>query len=215
MVRGRRRAAAALARRRSIVGGMTRRALLSGVRPPSLCGLVLGLMLLVAACGGDDETSGGAGDLPGPVPDGVAYADPPAGALSAPPFSVKLLDGTSIGASDLWTERPLVLVFTASWCGRCADLHREVAAAVDEHGEAIALLGIVSEDDAGPALEYAEELDLRHPIAVAPERVWLDYAAREPPVVVLISRGGKVLRGWPGGVERRVLARRLGELVEQ
>jgi hypothetical protein len=50
---------------------------------------------------------------------------------------------------------------------------------------------------------------------VAPEQVWLNYAAREPPVVVLIARGGKVLRGWPGGVARDVLARRLAELVER
>ena len=108
-----------------------------------------------------------------------------------------------------------MLVFTASWCGRCAELHREAASAVGEHGDAIALLGIVAEDDAGPALDYAEKLDLGHPIAVAPERIWLNYAAREPPVVVLISRGGKVLRGWPGGVARAVLARQLGSLVAQ
>jgi thiol-disulfide isomerase/thioredoxin len=170
--------------------------------------------VLLAGCGGgDDGTPGGAEDLPGTVPEGVVYADPPAGAPPAPGFSAKLLDGTSITAADLWTKRPLVLVFTASWCERCAELHREAAAAVGEHGDAIALLGLVAEDDAGAALDYAEELDLGHPIAVAPERVWLNYAAREPPVVVLISRGGNVLRGWPGGVAREVLARQLGDLV--
>ena len=84
---------------------------------------------------------------------------------------------------------------------------------MDAHGGAVALLGIVPEDDAGPAVDYAKELDLGYPVAVAPERVWLDYAAREPPVIVLVSRGGKVLRGWPGGVARPVLARRLRELV--
>lgn len=148
------------------------------------------------------------------MPENVVYADAPAGAPPAPGFSAELLDGTSITAADLWTERPLVLVFTASWCERCAEHHGEVASAVDEHGDAIALLGMVAEDDAEAALDYAEELDLGHPIAVAPERVWLNYAAREPPVVVLISRGGKVLRGWPGGVAREVLARQLGSLVD-
>jgi thiol-disulfide isomerase/thioredoxin len=147
------------------------------------------------------------------VPENVVYADAPVGASPAPSFSAELLDGTPITASGLWTERPLVLVFTASWCERCAELHREAAAAVDEHGDAIGLLGMVAEDDAAAALDYAEELDLGHPVAVAPERVWLNYAAREPPVVVLVSRGGKVLRGWPGGVARDVLARQLGSLV--
>jgi thiol-disulfide isomerase/thioredoxin len=176
------------------------------------CLLLLGF-LLVGCGGGNGDTAGGAADLPGPVPEGVAFTDPPAGAPRAPGFSAELLDGTPISAADLWAERPLVLVFTASWCGRCAELHRVAAAAVDEHGDAIALLGMVAEDDAGDALDYAEELDLGYPIAVAPERVWLNYAAREPPVVVLISRGGKVLRGWPGGVAREVLNRRLGDLI--
>ena len=180
-----------------------------------MAALALSLVLAVCACGGsgDDGVAGGAADLPGTVPDGVAFPKPPARALTAPPFSAKLLDGTPIRAADLWAERPLVLVFTASWCEACAQTHREVAATVDEHDGAIALLGVVPEDDAEAAVEYAEKLDLGQPIAVASDRVWLDYAAREPPVVVLISRRGKVVSGWPGGVARDVLARRLREVV--
>ena len=178
--------------------------------------LTLCLLLALAACGGgSDDVAGGATDLPGPVPDGVVYAKAPADAPRAPPFAAELLDGTAISASDLWRERPLVLVFTASWCKRCAESHRDAADAVDEHDDALAVLGIVAEEDAQAARDYADKLDLGQPIAVASERVWLDYAAREPPVVVLISRGGRVLRGWVGGVPREVLARRLDELVER
>ena len=176
--------------------------------------LVFGAALLLAGCGGDAEIAGGAGDLPGPVPEGTVFSDSPRGGLPAPPFSAELLDGTSVRGADLWRERPLVLVFTASWCGRCADAHREAARAVDELGGAIALLGIVAEDDREPAIEYAEEVDLGYPVAVASERIWLNYAAREPPVVVLVGRGGKVLRGWPSGVDAGTLSRRLRELVE-
>jgi thiol-disulfide isomerase/thioredoxin len=177
--------------------------------------LLLAAALALGGCGGDEDTPGGEADLPPPVPAGVVFAQPPRGALPAPDFSASLLDGVPVRAADLWQDRPLVLVFTASWCGRCAGIHRDAAAAVDAHADAVALLGIVAEDDAEPARDYAEELDLGHPVAVAAERVWLNYAAREPPVVVLVSQGGKVLRGWPGGVERAVLARRIDELVEQ
>jgi cytochrome c biogenesis protein CcmG/thiol:disulfide interchange protein DsbE len=169
---------------------------------------VLGL----AGCGGGGETPGGAADLPGPVPQGTDFRDPPANALSAPPFSAELLDGTRVRAADLWRDRPLVLVFTASWCESCKRVHRTVARVAHRRGDAVALLGIVPADDAEAARDYASELDLGYPIAVAGERVWLHYAAREPPVVVLVSRGGKVLRGWPGGVEAGELSRRLGEL---
>ncbi len=184
-------------------------------RPLPLPLLLLAAALALSACGGDEDTPGGETDLPPPVPAGVVFAQPPRNALPAPDFSASLLDGVPVRAADLWRERPLVLVFTASWCGRCAAVHRDAAAAVDAHADAVALLGIVAEDDAEPARDYADELDLGHPVAAAAERVWLNYAAREPPVVVLVSQGGKVLRGWPGGVERATLARRLAELIEQ
>jgi cytochrome c biogenesis protein CcmG/thiol:disulfide interchange protein DsbE len=186
-------------------------------RPGTACVLVFALaaLLPVAGCAGDasGDAHGGASDLPGPVPQGVAFRDPPADAPPAPEFSAELVDGTPVTASDLWDDRPVVLVFTASWCNQCAGVHRQTAEVVAEH-EGVALLGVVPADDAAEAREYAEELELAYPIAVGDERVWRDYAVREPPAVVLVAPQGKVLRGWPGGVERRVLARNLDELFE-
>ncbi len=173
----------------------------------------LALVLAVAGCGGDDEGAGGAADLPGPVPEGVEFATPPASAPDAPDFSAELVDGTALTASELWAERPVVLVFTASFCDRCRTIDRDVAAAVAEHDGAIAVLDVVEADDA-EAAAYAEELDLGHPVARAADRVWLSYAAREPGLVTLVSKGGKVLRGWPNGISRAELAPYLDDLVE-
>ena len=106
-----------------------------------------------------------------------------------------------------------------------ARLHRELVRSVQGHPCAAwprrstrttarsRLLGVVAEDDAEPAKEYAADLDLGHPVAVANEHAWLSYAAREPPVVVVVSKGGKVLRGFPGGVTPQALAPRLEELL--
>lgn len=178
--------------------------------------VALAVLAVAVGCAGDDssggDTPGGASDLPGPLPADVAFREPPSEGPPAPEFSAELVDGTPVTASELWDDRPLVLVFTASWCGRCADVHREAAEIVDEH-EGIALLGVVPGDDAEGALDYADELRLGHPLAVAGDGVWLDYAVREPPAVVLVGRGGEVLRGWPGGVDPSVLAARLQELV--
>jgi peroxiredoxin len=174
---------------------------------------VFALAFLLAGCGGDDgDIPGGASDLPGPVPMGVEYREPPESAPAAPDFSAELVDGTPVTASELWADRPVVLVFTASFCDRCAEIHRSVARVVDEHEGAIALLGVVGDDD-GDAQEYADELELGYPLAVAGERVWLSYAAREPALVALVARGGKVLRGWPNGIDGEELAPHLDELV--
>ena len=160
--------------------------------------LLLAGILVLAGCGGDGEPAGGAADLPGPVPTGVEFTPAPASALPAPDFTAELVDGTPVAGRELWRERPLLLVFTASYCDRCREIHRAAAEAVDGHDGAVALLGVAGTDD-GDAADYAEELDLGHPLAVASERVWLSYAAREPGLVVLVGKGGKVLRGWPGG----------------
>ena len=185
-------------------------------RPWPACALLLLVAVLLAAagCGGDSggAAAGGASDLPGPLPDDVAFRAPPAQSPPAPEIAAELVDGTPVTASDLWEDRPVVLVFTASWCDRCAGIHRRAAEVVGEH-EGVALLGVVPGDDAAGAREYAEELELGYPIAVADERVWLNYAVREPPAVVLVAPPGNVLRGWPGGVETPVLARSLDELA--
>ena len=71
---------------------------------------------------------------------------------------------------------------------------------------------MVGDDDTGAA-EYAEELDLGHPVASASERVWRNYAAREPGLVVLVAQGGDVVRGWPSPPTEAVLADALDELI--
>lgn len=174
---------------------------------------LLVVLLALAGCGGGDEVAGGAGDLPGPVPAGVEFRPPPATALEAPAFETELVDGTPVRSGELWRARPVVLVFTASYCDRCREIHRAAAAAVSARDGAVGLLGIVGTDDVEGGREYAEELDLGTPLAVAGERLWLNYAAREPGLVVLVSRGGKVVRGWPTGATAEELAAALDGLI--
>lgn len=172
------------------------------------------MLLVLAGCGGDGEVAGGKGDLPGPVPAGVSYAKPPASALPAPDFSVALVDGSPVRGSELWDDRPYLLVFTASFCNRCREIHRAAAGAVDDQAGAAGLIGIVGTDDTD-ASEYADELDLGYPLASADKRIWRSYAAREPGLVVLVARGGKVVRGWPAPPTEAELADALDRLIRR
>jgi thiol-disulfide isomerase/thioredoxin len=181
--------------------------------------LALGLVVLLVAvaCSGggdDDESFGGAEAVPGPVPADVTFVDDVEGGVPAPDVSVDLIDGTAFTASDLWKDRPVVVLFTASWCEACKAEHEKVAEVVAKH-EGVAMLAVVPGDDAEPAAEYAKELELDHPVAVGNDDVWLNWAAREPPLVVLVAPGGTVIRGWPGGVEPQALAEELDALYER
>ena len=185
----------------------------SDVQRPALL-LLLALALALAACGGDDDepVPGGAEAVPGPLPSGVAFAEPAAGGVPAPELTAELLDGSELTAGDLWADRPVVVFFTASWCETCKDVDETVRDVAAEHEGAVNVLAVVPADDADGAADYAQEAKLDHPVAVGAEQVWLDYAAREPPVVVLVAPGGTVLRGWPGGVDADVLAEQLDGL---
>jgi hypothetical protein len=176
--------------------------------------VLLATVLVLAACGGDEEVAGGAADLPGPVPEGVRYAEPPATALPAPAFTAELVDGTAVRGRELWDDRPYLLVFTASFCDRCREIHRAAADAVDAQEGAAGLLALVGEDDDGAA-NYADELDLGYPVAASDERMWRNYAAREPGLVVLVAQGGEVVRGWPSAPTEGELADALGALIDR
>lgn len=182
-------------------------------RWPRRVAATITLGLVLGACGGE-SVPGGAVDLPGAVSSDAAFEEPPDDAAGAPPFTVDLVDDTTVAVESLWSDRPVVLVFTASWCERCADVHREAAAAVAEHGGDVALLAIAPEDDEDAAA-YAAELDLGHPVAYGDDELWLNYAVREPPLVALVAPGGRLLRGYPGGPGEGVLAEQLDALVIQ
>jgi thiol-disulfide isomerase/thioredoxin len=169
------------------------------------------LTVSVVGCTGGG-TPGGASDLPDEPPADVAFTPSPEDAAAAPPLSADLVDGTSVTGDDLWADRPVVLVFTASWCESCAEVHRQAAVDVAEHDGAVALVAVVPDDDEG-AEGYASDLDLGHPVAVGDDALWLDYAVREPPLVALVAPGGRLLRGYPGGPDEGVLAEQLELLV--
>lgn len=178
--------------------------------------VVVGVASLAVGCtGASGAAPGGEEDLPGEVPDGVSFAEAPEGALDAPALEGELTDQTSVSGSDLWADRPVVLVFTASWCGSCAEVHEEVAGVVDDYGDAVALLAVaLDEEDPDDLEDYAREVGAEHPVMTAGLADWENYAAEEPPLVALVGPGGKVLRGWPGGVDAEVLDGRLDELVQ-
>lgn len=174
----------------------------------ALC--VMTLVATAFAC--SSEPSGGADDLPGDLPSDVVFVEAPADAPPAPAISGELIDGTPVDGADLWEDRPVVLVFTASWCGRCGELHEEIADVVAGH-EGVTLVGLVDESDEDAA-GYAEELGVDSPLVVVPTTTWDAYAADEPPLVALVGPGGALLRGWPGGVDPEVLSEQLDGLVD-
>ena len=98
---------------------------------------------------------------------GFALASPaPPERAEAPAFALELLDGGSVTSEEL-RGQPLVINVWASWCPPCreeAPTLSRVAAEFEDSG--VRFLGIVSDDTASNARDFAEEaqLDFRHAI---------------------------------------------------
>lgn len=167
--------------------------------------------VMLSACSGAPTATG---QLPGPVPDGVEFRDPPATAPPAPPIELDLLDGRSLDLSEEWDERPVVLVFFESWCTRCRDQQESINDVVDDYRDVVLFVGIANLSESADVEQYVSDNDITYPVGIdTSSRTALNYAVSEPPLVALISRGGQVLRGWPEGISGEALREQIDQLA--
>lgn len=109
-------------------------------------------------------------------------------------------------ASKLWAVRPVVVDFLASWCDRCADRQAKLNDLAREYERLVAFLAVAHDDDAEALRKYLADHDV--PYAAGIDRsgaIWRQYAVEEPPVIVVIGKGGHLLRGWTVDVPKETL----------
>jgi peroxiredoxin len=168
----------------------------------------------LAGCGADAAMPGGAASLPGPPPAAVLLRPAPGGAPPAPPLRASLVDGTSLDAATLWSNRAVVLVFFASWCDTCARWQDGFSTLARRYAGSVTFLGVAADDEPDRLHAYLRRHRVPYPVALDQNRaVRRAYAVADPPAVVLIGRGGGLLRGWTGGIEPAALDARLHQLV--
>lgn len=152
--------------------------------------LILAIVLVLAACSGADETNAAADvDFRTGTPDEF------------------LTDLTSGG-------RPAVVNVWASWCLPCRSEAPLLAAAHETHGEQVRFIGVVVEDDRGPAGEFVAEygLDFEH---------WFDENRTIPsrlggvgvPITYFVDASGSVQSTHVGVIDERTLALGIDELL--
>jgi len=171
--------------------------------------------LLLAGCGGELTHDGGRDQLPGPVPDDVSFAPADTTAV-APPFTLTLLDGMKLDVADLWSDRPTVVFFFASWCSRCATQQDALKPLAEKYRDVVTFVGVGGQDKGPGVKSWLDAHDVTYPVGIdGGMETWRRYAVRTPPAVILIAPGGKLERGWPGGVTEDVLGDELARLVKR
>lgn len=177
-----------------------------------LAGLAaLAAALVLGACSTPVPTGG---TLPGPVPEGVSFPEPPDNLPAAPHFELELLDGRVLDPAEHWAERPMVLVFFESWCGLCSEQQPQINDLAEEYRDVVLFVGIAGTSDPADVEEYVAENRITYPVGTDPDGSrWLKYAVAEPPLVALISKDGVLLRGWPGGISGEDLRANIEQLA--
>ncbi|MFY1691727.1 TlpA family protein disulfide reductase [Plantactinospora sp. WMMB782] len=186
-----------------------------------LVGLVMTATVVLAGCtgdGGDREpatpTAGGAAVLPGPAPADLALRPAPTDLPGAPKATGTLTDGSPLALADLWADRPVVLTFFTSWCNTCAARQDGLSQLARALRDRVVFVGVAGDDDPDALQEYLRGHRVEYPVLVdVDQRVARAYAVREPPAVVVVAKGGTLLRGWPGGLEATALDSTLRTLV--
>ena len=177
--------------------------------------MALAIAAVLAACSNlSGEGPDRAASVPGPVPGEVTFAAPPANAPSAPSFELPLLDGGSVDTADESEQRPIVLVFFETRCEQCRTQQREINAVAEEFGDIVLFVGVAGRSEPEDLRAYVTENEITYPVGADTDGdIWLQYAVEEPPLVVLVSRGGRLVRGWPGGVAGPALRDQIDQMV--
>jgi hypothetical protein len=80
----------------------------------------------------------------------------------------------------------------------------------------VTFVGVAGQDRAPAVRSWLGEHDVTYSVGIDGRlETWRRYAVRTPPAVILVGPGGKLLRGWPGGVETDALDAELQRLVRR
>ncbi len=131
----------------------------------------------------------------------------------APDFSLNDLLGNPLSLSS-YRGKVLVLNFWATWCPPCrAEIPDFIEAYKDLKDKGLEILGL-SVDDLSPAAlrEWVQKAGLNYPVAMATEKIILDY---EPgdfiPTTIVIDRGGRIRYRQSSLMDKETLVRLFDE----
>uniref|UniRef100_A0A832HZ04 TlpA family protein disulfide reductase n=1 Tax=Eiseniibacteriota bacterium TaxID=2212470 RepID=A0A832HZ04_UNCEI len=129
------------------------------------------------------------------------------GSKTAPPFSVRALDGRVVRLSD-FKGRAVVMDFWATWCQPCRASMPHLDALQERfEPQGLVVLGL-SIDDQPPAAvrRFADKLGVRFRLAMADEQVLDAYGPiRSIPTTFFINRRGEIVRRVVGYIDPETL----------
>ena len=113
----------------------------------------------------------------------------------APALTLKSIDGKSINLSDLYGRRPVYLKLWATYCIPCRFQMPGLRKIFASHGNEMAVIAVNAGvfDDIGKVKQFAQDFDLRMPVAIDDGRLGAWIGMKATPVHLVIGRDGRVI----------------------
>jgi peroxiredoxin len=113
----------------------------------------------------------------------------------APALTLKSIDGKSINLSDLYGKRPVYLKVWATYCIPCRVQMPGLNKIFASHGDEMAIVAVNAgvDDDIGKVKQFAQDYNLRMPVAIDDGRLGEWIGMKATPVHLVVGRDGRVL----------------------
>lgn len=121
----------------------------------------------------------------------------------APDFTSEDIYGNKISLSDFQGEKPVLLVFWATWCSYCAKELPDLKAFTEAYQKEIQVIAVSSGESKETIRDYIQEEDVNFLMLLDEERkIWNTYLVRGTPSHFLIDKEGKIASLRPGLASR-------------
>lgn len=123
---------------------------------------------------------------------------PRIGAL-APDFTALDLQGNKAALNDLISQKPVLLIFWATWCGYCAKELPDLKTFTKNRQNQIQVVTIASGEVKSTVNDYVKEKDVNFMMLLDEKKeIWNTYLVRGTPSHFLINKQGEIVTMLPG-----------------
>lgn len=164
-------------------------------------------------------SSGGSASAPATAAPATAEEEQPRASVGAPApldFTLKSLDGADVSLAS-FKGKVVLINFWATWCGPCKAEIPDLAELQREHGDKLAVVGIVMMDTWGDKVRtMATDLGINYPVLDGNDKTDLEDAWGPMwglPTSVLIGRDGRVAKRQTGAASKAQFDSMIKELL--
>lgn len=182
---------------------------------------LMGIVALpwLSSCSAGAPSPSGSASAPAAAAPATADEEQPRAAVGAPApldFTLKSLDGADVSLAS-FKGKVVLINFWATWCGPCKAEIPDLAELQREHGDNLAVVGIVMMDTWGDKVRtMATELGINYPVLDGNDKSDLEDAWGPMwglPTSVLIGRDGRIAKRQTGAASKAQFNSMIKELL--